>query len=193
MRNQDIVRDIADRPGALFGPADSRAAFVNLHASSILPKKSGQPANGLPVAPPLKNMAELKIHVDGLPLVLVFPMEEVVPSKRPGVQSDRADIHSLVSSTLEKIVDRLRGSDRQGAILPSKPALKVVEKVFNLPTLASINHQFDNGTPNVGQGGGKPFPPRDGNPALGDLTSCFNFAASPNYYPPIPGTPWGPE
>ena len=136
MRNQDIVRDIADRPGALFGPADSRAAFVNLHASSILPKKSGQPANGLPVAPPLKNMAELKIHVDGLPLVLVFPMEEVVPSKRPGVQSDRADIHSLVSSTLEKIVDRLRGSDRQGAVLPSKPTLKVVEKDLETATVA---------------------------------------------------------
>ena len=51
--------------------------------------------------------------------------------------------------------------------------LKFIEHVFGLPTLASINHQFDSGTPNVGQGGGKPFPPRDGSSAISNLTQCF--------------------
>jgi hypothetical protein len=33
--------------------------------------------------------------------------------------------------------------------------------------------QFNKNTPNVVQGGGKAFPPRDGNPAITDLTQCF--------------------
>jgi phospholipase C len=53
--------------------------------------------------------------------------------------------------------------------------LKFIEHVFGLPTLASVNHNFDNGTPaGAGQGGGKPFPPRDGNAAISDLTQCFS-------------------
>jgi phospholipase C len=52
--------------------------------------------------------------------------------------------------------------------------LKFIEHVFGLPTLASINHAFDTSTPNVGQGGGKPFPPRDGSSAISNLTQCFS-------------------
>ena len=54
--------------------------------------------------------------------------------------------------------------------------LKFIEKVFGLPTLASINHEFDTSTPPTNnQANGAPFPPRDGNPALSDLTQCFDF------------------
>ena len=54
--------------------------------------------------------------------------------------------------------------------------LKFIETVFGLPTLASINHQFDTSTPLANNAAnGAPFPPRDGNPALSDLTQCFNF------------------
>jgi phospholipase C len=55
--------------------------------------------------------------------------------------------------------------------------LKFIEHVFGLPTLASVNHSFDQSTPaNLGQGGGKAFPPRDGNAAISDLTQCFSVA-----------------
>jgi phospholipase C len=55
--------------------------------------------------------------------------------------------------------------------------LKFVEHVYGLPTLASINHTFDKGTPpGAGQGGGKPFPPRDGSSRISDLTQCFSVA-----------------
>ncbi len=55
--------------------------------------------------------------------------------------------------------------------------LKFIEYVFGLPTLASINHQFDRSTPRgAGQGGGRPFPPRDANPHISDLTQCFDVA-----------------
>jgi phospholipase C len=54
--------------------------------------------------------------------------------------------------------------------------LKFIEAVFGLPTLASINHDFDTSTPTTNnQADGAPFPPRDGNPALSDLMQCFDF------------------
>ncbi|HEV2374271.1 MAG TPA: alkaline phosphatase family protein [Streptosporangiaceae bacterium] len=55
--------------------------------------------------------------------------------------------------------------------------LKFIETVFSLPTMASLNHQFDSHTPTGFnyEGNGAPFPPRDGNSALSDLTQCFTF------------------
>jgi len=54
--------------------------------------------------------------------------------------------------------------------------LKFIETVFGLPTLASINHEFDTSTPTTNNGtNSAPLPPRDGNPALSDLTQCFTF------------------
>ena len=54
--------------------------------------------------------------------------------------------------------------------------LKFIEFVFALPTLASVNHQFDSSTPITNnQASGAPCPPRDGNTTLSDLTQCFNF------------------
>ena len=60
--------------------------------------------------------------------------------------------------------------------------LKFVERVFHLPTLASINHQFDQSTPggannNAANGTtlGPPAPPRDGRSDIGDVFECFNF------------------
>ena len=58
--------------------------------------------------------------------------------------------------------------------------LKLIERVFDLPTLASVNHRFDRRTPggrnNDAAGGaahGPPAPPRDGVPWIGDMTQCF--------------------
>jgi phospholipase C len=60
--------------------------------------------------------------------------------------------------------------------------LKFIETTFGLPTLASINHQFDESTPGgpnneaaAGAATGPPAPPRDALPYIGDLTECFTF------------------
>jgi phospholipase C len=57
--------------------------------------------------------------------------------------------------------------------------LKFLERLFNLPTLASVNHLFDTATP-VGSNyeaasgtAGPPAPPRDGDARIGDLFECF--------------------
>jgi phospholipase C len=62
--------------------------------------------------------------------------------------------------------------------------LKFIERVFGLPTLASVNHMFDEQTPGgdnydaaAGAAFGPPAPPRDGlpNSVVGDLFECFTF------------------
>ncbi|MBV9405921.1 MAG: hypothetical protein JO211_11290 [Acidobacteriaceae bacterium] len=61
--------------------------------------------------------------------------------------------------------------------------LKFIERVFQLPTLASLNHQFDKRTPGgannqaaaTGATYGPPAPPRDGRKEVGDLFECFSF------------------
>jgi phospholipase C len=60
--------------------------------------------------------------------------------------------------------------------------LKFLERLHGLPTLASVNHLFDEGTPTGGNyeaaGGaevGPPAPPRDNMGELGDLFNAFDF------------------
>ncbi|MHB1511034.1 MAG: phospholipase C [Acidimicrobiales bacterium] len=60
--------------------------------------------------------------------------------------------------------------------------LKFIEAVFGLPTLASVNHQFDQNTPGgpnnqaaTGAALGPPAPPRDGRSDIGNLLECFDF------------------
>jgi phospholipase C len=60
--------------------------------------------------------------------------------------------------------------------------LKFIEAVFGLPSLASINHQFDAGSPGgpnndaaSGSPTGPPAPPRDGRGDIGDMLGCFQF------------------
>jgi phospholipase C len=61
--------------------------------------------------------------------------------------------------------------------------LKFIERVFGLPTLASVNHLFDTATPvggnyqaaAPGATSGPPAPPRDNRTDIGDLFECFTF------------------
>jgi phospholipase C len=58
--------------------------------------------------------------------------------------------------------------------------LKFLERVFDLPTLASINHPFDDHTPAANNnaavmGVGTAARPRDALQVIGDLTECFDF------------------
>jgi phospholipase C len=60
--------------------------------------------------------------------------------------------------------------------------LKFLERLFGLPTLASVNHRFDTATPvganyeaAAGRPAGPPAPPRDARLEIGDLFDCFTF------------------
>jgi phospholipase C len=71
---------------------------------------------------------------------------------------------------------------RRGVVTTRGPAdhasiLKLIERVFGLPTLASRNHEFDRATPTGGDyaAAGAPAPPRDGHAELSDLTDLFEL------------------
>ena len=78
-----------------------------------------------------------------------------------------------------------------GQLYEHASMLKFMERLFGLPTLASINHQFDTSTPgtNNDAANGKPTgpaaPPRDGLAQLGDFFEAFDFTQNPNYYPAL--------
>jgi len=71
----------------------------------------------------------------------------------------------------------------EGRLYEHSSILKFIETVFALPTLASVNHQFDLATPvgsnyqaaAPGASAGPPAPPRDGRREIGNLMECFAF------------------
>ncbi len=71
----------------------------------------------------------------------------------------------------------------EGTTYEHSSILKFIERVFGLPTLASLNHQFDARTPVLnnqaaaaGARFGPPAPPRDGRSDIGDMMECFDFS-----------------
>jgi len=131
MKTHRIVSDIADRPGTGFGRSVSVAStsvFRKSHTSPVSPERSRQRVTGMPFVPSSRNMAELKIHVDGLPVLFLFPIEDVSPKKPPGAFTSHTDIHSVLSNSLERIVDRMRESVTRVVVgSSSRPELTVVE------------------------------------------------------------------
>ena len=79
-----------------------------------------------------------------------------------------------------------------GQLYEHSSILKFIERRFGLPSLASMNHQFDISTPgeNNEAANGKPrgpaAPPRDGLRQLGDFYEAFDFSQDPHYYPRLP-------
>jgi phospholipase C len=79
-----------------------------------------------------------------------------------------------------------------GQLYEHSSILKFIERHFGLPTLASMNHQFDTSTPGMnndaahGNAAGPPAPPRDSLSDIGDFSEVFDFAQDPNYHPSLP-------
>ena len=78
-----------------------------------------------------------------------------------------------------------------GQLYEHNSILKFIERRFNLPTLASINHQFDTSTPGTnndaanGNPTGPAEPPRDGLRQIGDFYEVFDFTQNLNYHPKL--------
>ncbi len=79
-----------------------------------------------------------------------------------------------------------------GTLYEHSSTLKFIEKTFGLPTLASVNHQFDQQTPGTnndaanGASSGPAAPPRDGLARIGNMYELLDFTQNPNYYPVLP-------
>jgi len=129
MRNHGINHDMADRSDTAFVRTDPRtSASASIHflnpSTRLGRQHSPVQAKGMP--PTLWNeMVEFQADIDGLPILFRLLAKEV-PTQ---VQSGKgADIHSLLSSTLEQMVDRMRGSSPRSNDL-SKPPLAIVEMI----------------------------------------------------------------
>ena len=70
--------------------------------------------------------AELLADIDGLPVLVRFLVGDIPAEMQSGFVSTGADIRSLLSSTFEKMVDRMRRSSSRSDG-PSKQPLAVVE------------------------------------------------------------------
>jgi DNA-binding winged helix-turn-helix (wHTH) protein len=75
------------------------------------------------MSPTLGNaMEKLLADVDRLPVVVRFLIKDIPPAMRSGFVSKAADIHSLLSITLEKIADQMHGSPLRRDTPSNQPA-----------------------------------------------------------------------
>jgi DNA-binding winged helix-turn-helix (wHTH) protein len=86
----------------------------------------------MPMPPTLWNeKAEFLADIDGFPILMRFLVQDVSAEMRARFVSGEIDIRSRLSSTLEKMVDRMRGSSLQHKNLPKKQPLAIVELISN--------------------------------------------------------------
>jgi DNA-binding winged helix-turn-helix (wHTH) protein len=89
-------------------------------------------------APALRSeVAELMADVDGVPVLVRFLVTRLSADVHSDLLSGDADLHSLLSSMLAKMVDRMGGSSRRGNG-SSKRALAAVESISSAENLAQL-------------------------------------------------------
>ena len=109
MRTHRINRDIADRADTVFvRPDRSGPASIHFLNSQLQPGRYNKPIHDARMPRASWNeMAELKVDVDGRPVRFRLLIEDT--GMQSSLVSNNADVHALLSGTLEKIVDRMRG------------------------------------------------------------------------------------
>jgi DNA-binding winged helix-turn-helix (wHTH) protein len=123
-----------DRIDAAFVGTDSRisrprSASIHWVSSSTKAGRERSDVRGRRVPPKLRSeTAELLTDVDGLPVLVRLLIQDIPAKTQSELVSRGHDIHSLLSSTLEKMVDRIRGSSLRTNV-PSKQPLAIVELI----------------------------------------------------------------
>jgi DNA-binding response OmpR family regulator len=82
-------------------------------------------------------MTELLADIDGLPVLFRILVKDVPVQVQSDFDSKDADIHSLLSNALEKVVDRMRGSSPRSDD-PSKQPLAIVELISSKEPSAEL-------------------------------------------------------
>ncbi len=127
-------RNRPDRMNSALHGADSKTVEQKSASIHLLtPTRPGQhhrsAVQGTPMPPALQDEAtELLANIDGLPILVRFRINDVAAEVRSDLVSKGADIHSLLSRTLEKMVDRMRGTSLREEVTSKQP-LATVELV----------------------------------------------------------------
>jgi DNA-binding winged helix-turn-helix (wHTH) protein len=127
-----------DRIGSAFVGADLRASEPSpIHS----PNPSTEPARDRLIwstQKPIRlrnEMTELLSDIDGLPILVRLLVKDIPAEMQADAVSKDTDIHSLLSSTLKKMVDRMGGSSLRSEG-PSKQPLAIVELLSSGEQLA---------------------------------------------------------
>jgi DNA-binding response OmpR family regulator len=124
--------------GAAVTTSEARSASIHLLNSSTTPGEHRGTIRSAWIPPALQNeMAELVADIDGLPIVVRLLAKDLPTEMHADLVSKGTDIHSLLSRTLEKLVDRMHGfSLRRNP--PSKQPLAMVEGISSNEPLVRL-------------------------------------------------------
>jgi len=97
----------------------------------------------------LDEATELLADIDGLPILVRFRLNDVPAEVRSNLVSNGADIHSLLSSTLETMVDRMRGTSLREEATCTQP-LATVELISSGEPLVRLQARLNETVLRVG-------------------------------------------
>ena len=127
MRAYNASRDISRGIDPEFVGSDSRtseprSASIHLLNSSTRHGQHRSVVRSMPTPPALQNeIAEFLADIDGIPVLVRFLVKDMSAKMQSDFLSRGADIHSLLTSTLEKMADRMRGSSQRSDDLSKQP------------------------------------------------------------------------
>jgi DNA-binding winged helix-turn-helix (wHTH) protein len=139
MRTHNSIQT-SDRIDAAFIGMDSRTSeprstSIRLPSSSTRAGRNASNVRSRRIPPKLRNeMAELLTDIDGLSVLVRLLIKDIPAEMQSDFISKGNDIHSLLSSTLEKMVDRVRVSSLRSDA-SSKQPLAIVEVISGAESL----------------------------------------------------------
>jgi DNA-binding winged helix-turn-helix (wHTH) protein len=107
--------------------ASSSASIRSLNSPNRPGEHRSAPRTRMP--PTLQNeMAQLFTEIDDLPALIRLLVKDMLAVMHSDFASKGADIHFLLSNTLEKMIDRMRGSSspRDGCSKPSPAMVEII-------------------------------------------------------------------
>ena len=157
MSTHNTNLDTRHRADTAFIGADSDSGISEPRSGSIhslysSPKSGGRCSAGrnTRLTPRLQNeTAEVLADIDGLPILVRFHVQDIPAAVQSELVSRGADVHSLLSNTLAKMIDRMRGSC-QRTDAPSKTPLAIVELLPSGDSLARLPVQLNETVLRVG-------------------------------------------
>jgi DNA-binding winged helix-turn-helix (wHTH) protein len=130
MRNHSSIR-ISDRLNAAFIGTDSKAseprsASIHLLGASARAGRDASIVRRRRVPQKLRSeMAELLTDIDGLPVLVRLLIKDIPAELQSNFVSRGNDIQALLSTTLEKMVDRMRASSPRSDAPARQPPVTV--------------------------------------------------------------------
>ncbi|MDB5576730.1 MAG: DNA-binding response regulator [Bradyrhizobium sp.] len=149
MRAYSTNRNKPDPTNSVFIGAASRASEAKSASIHLLnsPTKPGQhrgSVRGTQIPPTLQTqMADFLADVEGLPAGVRLLVKELLVEMQSSFVSKGADIHTLLSSTLASMADRIRGSSLQNTYLSEQSSVsgELISSSERLGTLSAPRNE----------------------------------------------------